>query len=209
MRWLLAALGAVLAVVWIRCVVEGRAELQRAAETRDFESKIEHLQYALRWYAPLGSVSAEAADELEGLARLAEATGRSGEALAAWRRLRGGILAIRHLGDPLGDRLPAVNARIAALMATAQLDAGGATVRGRDWVALNAEHAALLALDPTPAAGWRLAILLGFLGWVASAFAVTRRGFDAELKVRPGPLLRWGASTVICFGIWLLALWRA
>ncbi|MEZ4467201.1 MAG: hypothetical protein R3F43_22845 [bacterium] len=209
MRWLLAALAAVLAVVWIRCVVEGRAELERAEAAPDFASKIEHFQYALRWYAPAGGVSAQAADALEGLARLAEAQGRRDDALAAWRRLRGGILAIRHLGEPLGERLPMVNARIADLMADAQLAEGGPTLRGRDRAALIADHAALLALDPTPAAGWRMAILLGFLGWVASAFAVTRRGFDAELKVRPGPLLRWGASTVVCFGIWLLALWRA
>lgn len=206
--WALAVL-AVLVVVWIRCVVEGQSELAAAQKATDFTSRITHLQQAMRWYAPGADHCVDAANQLEALAREAEIAGRPEEALAAWRRLRGGIRATRHLWTPFADRAATADDRIAELMAHQQLAEGGPTVRGRTRAQLVADHKALLALDPTPGTGWILLITLSFLGWVASAFVLTRRGFDAALTLQSGPFLRWGATTLGFFALWLLGLWRA
>ncbi len=206
--WALAV-AAVLGVVWVRCVVEGRNELANAHKASDFASKIMHLQQAMRWYAPGADHCVEAAEGLEALAREAEASGRPEEALAAWRRLRGAIRATRHLWTPFADRAAAVDERIAELMAHQQLVEASATLRGRDRARLVADHKALLAQDPTPATGWILLITLSFLGWVGSAFVLTRRGFDAALTLQSGPFLRWSATTLGFFALWLVGLWRA
>jgi len=203
------ALVAVLGVVWVRCLVESHAELDAATHAPDFASRIMHLQQAMRWYAPGAGAPVEAADRLEAAARLAEVQGQPDEALAAWRRLRGGIRSTRHLWSPFGEREAAVDTRIAELMATQQLALGGPSVRGRDRATLVADHRALLALDATPKTGSILLILLGFVAWVASAFTLTRRGFDATLRVQRGPFLRWSMATLASFGLWLVGLWQA
>lgn len=208
MRWYLLAFVLVLAVVAGRVWHGARTELETAAKHQGAE-RLDRLQWAMRWYLPGASAPREAADALEALARASEADGKIEDALAAWRRLRGGILATRHLWSPFGDRLPRVNARIAELTADLQLGTGSVSIRGRDRATLIADHLALLQLDPTPALGWSLAVFLGFLGWVGGAAWTIRRGLTAEGALRRGPFLRGLAVTALCFGVWIVGLLNA
>lgn len=211
LRWGAGALALVLCVVWLRVWTSARSELalaEAAHAERRVEDAIRHYQYALRWYTPLASAPADAAAGLARLAVEAEQRADAKNALRAWRRLRGGILATRSVYTPFATALPQANRNIARLMAAEQLALGQPTLRGRTLAQLEADHLRLLELDPTPAVTWSLLVVFGFLGWVAGGFLVVFRGFDRDAKRTP-ELLRWAALTAGCFGAWLLGLWRA
>ena len=207
---LLAVVLVVLGAVWARAFSASRDELAagRAAEASgDLELARTRYQYAMRWYTPGAEAPAAGAAALQRLAETARTTGdREGE-LAALRRLRGGIRATRSLFSPFAAMANPVDARLAEVMADAQLAAGlGA---GRDRAAWTTEHARLLALDPTPATLPALATTLGFLAWVAAAFGFIFRGLDADLRLVPPSARRWSVAFVSSFGVWMLGLWFA
>jgi len=176
------------------------------AEGRVDEAQ-DHLQWAMRAQTPGASAPHRAADLLEGVAADALARGDDPTALRALRRLRGGILSTRHLWSPFSERLEAVNARLAAVTARTQIAEGNA--RGASLEALTAEHARLLALDPTPSVGASLAVSLGFLGWVGCLFGLIFRGLNAELRWVPHAARTWGAGALACFATWLAGLYIA
>lgn len=195
--------------VWGRAWVSARGELEaaRAAEAAgDVDRALAYHQYAMRWYTPLAAAPREAADALTAIADRAEAAGDRATALAALRRLRGAILATRSLYSPFGDRLPEVNRRLARLTAEEQLALGQPTLRGRDLATLEADHRRLLELDPTPATGWSLVVVLSFVGWVSGAALTIARGLDAEARLVRGPALRWGGFAALCFAAWIAGL---
>jgi hypothetical protein len=208
MKWYLAAAAVILSVIIGRVWTSARDELAQARQSQGAE-RLDRLQWAMRWYLPGAQAPRDAADELADYAIRAEQAGRQEDALGAWRRLRGGILATRHLWSPFGDRLPEVNRRIAMLTADLQISSGAITVRGRDRSTLVADHLALLQLDPTPAPGWGAAVFLGFLGWAGGAAWTIRRGLNAEGKVQRRRFLRGLAFTALCFGVWVLGLLNA
>lgn len=203
----------VLGVAWVRVALSAADELAQgqALETRrDRAGALRHYQWALRWYSPLASAPVKAADALDRMAREAVERGDRAEALAALRRLRGGILSTRWLLSPFGDRLPDVNARLAKLTAEQQVAEGHAvTIAGRSQSELEAEHARLLALDPMPAPGWSLLVVLSFLGWIGGGLLTIFRGLDREVRLQRGPALRYGALTAVCFSLWILGLTQA
>ena len=205
-----AALGVVLAVAFGRAWYEARDELsqaQAAERAGDLKAALAHYQYAARWYTPFAQAPEAGVDALARIAAEAEARGDRETALSAARRARGAILATRGVFSPFGDRLPAVNARLARLTATEQRALG--LDEGREPAALEAWHAELLALDPTPSAGWALATSMGFLGWIAGALGLLFRGLDAQLRLVRPAAARWSLMFATCFGIWLLGLWLA
>jgi len=184
-------------------LAEGEAAL---AEGRVDEAQ-DHLQWAMRAQTPGASAPHRAADLLEGVASDALARGDDPTALRALRRLRGGILSTRHLWSPFGDRLDDVNARLAVVTARTQIAEGNA--RGATLDALTAEHARLLALDPTPSVAASLAVSLGFLGWIGCLFGLVFRGLDADLRWVPRVARLWGAGALLTFAIWLFGLYIA
>lgn len=208
MKWYGLALALVLSVVVGRVWFDARTQLETAQQRQGAE-RLDRLQWAMRSYLPGTSAPREAADAIHAFAETAESAGKIEDALGAWRRLRGGILATRHLWSPFGDRLPHVNTRIAELTASLQLRSGAASIRGRDRPTLVADHLALLQLDPSPKAGWSVAVFLGFLGWVGGAAWTIRRGLTAEGKLRRAPFLRGLAVTVLFFGVWIVGLLNA
>lgn len=208
MRWYVAAAACVLAVIVARVWTNGRAEWAQAQSSQGIE-RLDRLQWAMRWYLPGAQAPRNAADALSQAARDAEQAGRPAQALAAWRRLRGGILTTRHLWSPFGDRLPVVNQRIAALVADQQLASGAATIRGRDRATLVADHLALLEADPTPEPGWGVMVFLGFLGWAGGAAWTIRQGLTAQGKIRRTRFLRGLAFTLACFAVWVFGLINA
>ncbi len=206
----LAAVAVVLAAVWVRVFTGARAELaaaQAAEAAGDRSAALTHHQYAMRWYTPFAAAPEASAAALRRLAEEARAAGDTATELSALHHLRGGIRSTRSLHSPFGDRAAEVDARLAELMADAELAAGLGDGRDRD--ALVAEHARLLALDPTPAPALALAATLGFLGWVAAAFGFLFRGLDADLRLVQPSARRWMVAFVSSFGVWMLGLWLA
>lgn len=209
MRPALAALAVVLLIVWFRVWSSSREELVHARQARaggDVEAAIRHYQYAIRWYSPAAGAPKQALFELKLLAADIEGRGDAKNALRAWRRLRGAIRATRSVYSPFADHADEVDRHIARLTAAEQLALGQPTLRGRDRAQLEADHLALLALDPTPPAEWGLLVVLSFLGWVSGGFLTIYRGFDRHARVVKPGFVRWALWTVGCFGLWVVSL---
>lgn len=210
-RWVALAVVLVLAVVWGRVFLSARAELaeaQAAESAGEMARAVEHYQYAMRWYSPLARAPTEASEALWRLGQAAEAADDRATALAAYRRLRGGILSTRSLYCPFCARLDATNDRIAALMAAEQMALGQPTIQGRSLEELERDHRALLALDPIPHPLWSLLIVGAFFGWIGGGFGTIFRGLDSDVRPVQPAFGRWLALTAVCFGLWLLGLWQ-
>lgn len=198
-----------LGVVAMRAVLEGRSALadgDDAAARGDFAEAIAKWRRAARWYLPLAPHVGGAYDRLEHLAREAEAKGDVTTALAAWRGIRGSILATRSFYTPQSHRLDPANQKIAALMAGLEGDRAdpGATPAERQ-----AWHYALLIQDPSPSVFWSIVALLGFGLWIGGAFWFALRGVSDQ----DGLVRRTAASSGACVAaglvIWLLGLYKA
>lgn len=212
LRPALAAVAVVLAAVWIRVFTEARDELavaQAAEAAGDRNASLTHYQYAMRWYTPFAAAPEAGASALRRLADEARTAGDAATELEALRLLRGGIRATRSLFSPFGVLAAEVDARLAELTTDAELATAPGDVRDRDREALLAEHARLLALDPTPAPVPALAATLGFLLWIGAAFGFLFRGLDADLRLVQPSARRWLAAFVSSLGIWMLGLWLA
>jgi hypothetical protein len=201
--------GLCLGVVVTRAVWEGRAALRAgdaALADGDPHEAVAWYRRAARWYVPLAPHVGDAYDRLEDLAEAAEGSGDVELALAAWRAVRGSILATRSVYTPHADRLDPANQRIAALMARVegpQADPGKSEAQRRDW------HYALLARDEAPSVPWSIVALLGFAMWLGGGVLFAARGVTAEdaLAARPAAL----AAALVAVGlvVWMLGLYNA
>lgn len=214
-RVVLRRLGIVLAVaaalaipVGVRVAWEGRAELDladAAADEEDIDAEIEHLGRAARWRIPLLSHDEEAIDRLLQLGTDAESRGGEGRqsALAAYREVRGALLATRTWGVPQRDVFDDVNVRIATLMAEQEADFGTDVGGTGDPYGY---HLALLQEVPGPDP-WRANFAaLAFVGWIATTVGFVLRGIDARGHLRPKSAVRWGVAALVLLATWALLL---
>jgi hypothetical protein len=112
-------------------------------------------------------------------------------------------MSTRSVYVPEAERLHAADLRIADLMASQpapRMDMGKS--RGQ----LRAEHLALLQAPVRPRMGWTVVLLIGFLGWVTGAFALSVRAVDSEDRFVPHELRRWGSLVVLGFGMFVLGM---
>ena len=198
-RWLrtvlrgLAVVAVLLAVVAVRVVTSSHGELSegdRLSARDDTDGAILAYRRAARFYAPGNPYSTEALDRLAAIAEDADAAGETERALAAWRSVRGAILATRSVYVPHGDRLARAETAIADLRARE-----GAT----------RERASLEA--PTrPKPLWAVVALLGWLGWTFGAFVFAQKALDEEDRVVPAAARLWGTVVVLAFGVFVIGL---
>ncbi len=163
-----------------------------------------HFGRALRWYVPGLPANRLAAEHLMELGMDAEAKGDRAAALAAYRELRRGVNATRHLWTPFEDLKARADQRIAYLMA-------GQGERLHDgtpapFEARRAEHLELLRRETLPSPGMSLLIAIGFFGWVGSVLAGIYLGLDREGRIRWRPMAAAAASWVTFFSLWLGAM---
>ena len=180
--------------------LEGENQLKQA---------IEHYQYAARWWLPWTQAPAEARAALFRIGTECEESRRPELALRAYRRLRGAILSTRWLLSVADSRRPVVEKRIATLMATAQLARGGPESRDESLGSLTEHHLELLRHDPVPTAGISFAVLVSFMGWIASIVWTIRRGLTRDLSIRRKPFILGLSLAGVFFAIWCLSLMRA
>lgn len=206
-RWLrpvsrAAAIGGVLlAVLAVRVVSASHAELHRGEQhlaRGEEDAAILALRRAGRLYAPGNPYSREALQRLLAIGRAAEERGDVPQALAAYRAVRGAIMASRSVYVPHQDRLEQADERIAELTAEA--------TRGRPGARPAATVLAELRAPLRPRLGWTLLLLAGWLAWIVGAFAFAHRALDEEDRVRPGAARLWGTVILVGFGSFVLGM---
>lgn len=201
--------GLCLGVVMTRAVWEGTRALAEgdAAQTQgDPQAAITQWRRAARWYVPGARHMRVAYDRLERLAVQAEDRGDLDTALAAWRGIRGSILATRSLYTPFAERLEPANRHIAALMAELE----GRTRAGNRSTPDEAERAVwhydLLARSHGPSPFWSLVAILGFALWMGGGLLFAWRGVTAEDELVPRTAAYAGLMVAGGLLVWMLGL---
>ncbi|MEM9492553.1 MAG: hypothetical protein AAGC55_25620, partial [Myxococcota bacterium] len=193
-------------VVVTRAVWDGSSALSAgdaALQRGDTEEAIALWRRAARWYVPLAPHVGRAYERLSDLAQRAEREGDRATALAAWRGIRGSILATRSVYTPHAERLEPANRRIAALMAASEdpaVDPNADEAGRAEW------HYALLERDDSPSVGWSLFALGGLALWLAGAFLFALRGVTADDQLVPQTAARAGIMVALGLVLWLLGL---
>lgn len=191
----LAALGVLLAVLGVRVVTGSRAELSRGESleaTGDLDAAILAYRRAARLYAPGNPYSAAALGRLAAIGARAEREGATELALAAYRSIRGGILATESFYVPHRATLARADERIAALSHSDPRDRRAALEE--------------LRAPRRPHVGWTLLLLGGWLAWTIGAFAFAQKALDEEDRV-VGPAARlWGTVIVLGFGLFVIGM---
>lgn len=192
----LALFAILAAIVAVRVVWSSRGEW-RAAQAAAGDDEIAHLGRAARLYAPGNPYSRRAVDKLAQIGR-----DDPERALAAWRELRSALLATRSFYTPRRALLDEANARIAELMADAELAAGSQPSRekARAW------HAARLAQDEAPSVAWTLVALLGLVAWVGCALGLLLRGVGEDDRLRLRAVLAWAAGVAVGLALFFVGL---
>lgn len=199
-------IGLALAVVVARVAVDGRAALRagEAAEARaDAEEAIRHYGDAARLYLPGAGHVTRALDRLEAIAAAAEEAGAPDIARRALEAFRAAALGTRSFYTPHAGRLPAIERRLAALLAELEdprVDPGASRAAREAW------HAARLARRPGPALPYVLLALAGLALWVGAAVGFFRAGLDPGLRLRRGPAIAAGVIFVLGFALFLTGL---
>lgn len=202
----LAITGVLLLVIAVRVVTASRSELAEADRLRErgeVEGSISHYRRAARWYAPGNPYSTSALDALAAIALHAEEAGDRELALAAWRSVRGAILAARSFYVPHAERLARADEHIATLMAALPpppMDAEQTEEERR------ATHLALLRGAPRPSVLWGVVALVGLGTWIAAALAFLTRAVDEDDRVIGAQARVWGTVWILGFGSFLLGL---
>ncbi|MGE5246784.1 MAG: hypothetical protein ACM3L8_00435 [Verrucomicrobiota bacterium] len=128
---------------------------------------------SISMYVPFSRTPRAAADRLWNAGEDALRKGNREEAFRAFGALRSGLLGIRHFGQPMADKLPRAEERMAALM-----PGGDSAARLRQ----------LAARHGTSRAGYPF-LIIGGLGWPASVLFLLGRRKKGEPAWRPGALL--------------------
>jgi hypothetical protein len=164
------ALGALLAVLVSRSLLEGRASIRRAYEhdsRGEVDAAIANAMRATKWYVPFAPHPREGYDLMRTIARRAEAAGDVETALVAWQAIRGGAHATRSLYVPFEDRSREADGQIALLLA-ARPPAGIDRDKPRD--RLVQEYRALLARDDGPRPAAVVALYAGLAMFLFGAY---------------------------------------
>jgi hypothetical protein len=203
----LVVAGLCVGVVVTRALWQGKSALaagDAAMERGDTHEAMGRWRRAARWYVPGASHVDRAYDRLETMAGQAEAQGDTNTALAAWRGIRGSILATRSFYTPHEHRLEPANQRIAALMAELETtDASGSRKERAEW------HYQLLRRDPAPSVFWSVVALLGFASWLGGGFLFALRGVTRDDVLVPRTAMYAGVMVASGLIVWMIGLYLA
>jgi hypothetical protein len=201
-----ALVALVIGALAVRVVYSAQQELAEAHASvagGDLDEAVVHYRRAARFYAPGSPYHVEALERLAVLGSAAEQRGDGERALAAYRAIRGSILASRSFYVPERARLSAADQSIARLMAELPLPG---VDQGKSREQVRVEHLALLSADPDPSLLWTCVLLIGFVGWVGAAFVFCARAIDAEDRFVRREVRTWGGVIVVGFGLFVLGL---
>jgi hypothetical protein len=185
-RCVLVGAGILLAVATVgaRLLWDARSNLmagERAESRGDRHTAIRNYQDAARLYFPGSPYVRRALDHLESAAASATQAGDGPSLRAALEAERAAILAARWLLIPYASRLPALELRLAQVLAANE---ERSVAPGVSFEARTAWHMERLTHRPGPALPYVLLGLFGLALWIASAIGFFLKGLDASLRLR-------------------------
>ena len=203
----LAIVVAMIATAGIRVLWGARLEYRRAqvaGESGDVHAAVVHYQRSLHWYFPGNPLRERALKALWEIGEKAEASSDPALALEAYRAIRNSIYATRSIYVPNRDWLEAANRRIARLEVSDDSAAWpdpALSASERFQVALET-----LSKDPAPSPVWSAVSIAGLFGWLAAFVGLVWKGFDAEGRVKRGPVALWAVGFLVAYAVWVLGL---
>lgn len=203
---IVGAISVLVLVLGVGVVSTSHAELRegdllRARNEVDFA--IAHYRRAARQYVPLNPYCVEALERLADIARSAEQDGDRERALAAWRSVRGAILASRSFYIPHSPRLSEANAHIATLMSELPPPAIDAARSPEERRAAESDRLGELR---DAALAFRLLALLGLATWIFAAWGFVTRAIDEDDRIIGASARLWGTAWIVGFGAFVLGL---
>jgi hypothetical protein len=203
--WVVAAL-VVAGTLYGRALLEARGALGEGDRlaARDVGAALVHWRHAVEWHAPGNPWSAGAVQRLWDVAVApAHTPAEAALALRALESLRTGILLTRSVYTPFGDRLPELEARIAA-----HRGAEAAARTGEPLASEVARQERLLreSRERAPHPLWSLVTTVAFALWLWLTWRGLRRSFDAEGRLVGRRALAWGGLSALALATWLLGL---
>ena len=207
-RWGLVSAGVVLALVVVgsRLLWDARSKLmagEHAEASGDRHAAIRHYQDAARLYVPGSPYVGRALDHLESVAASATRAGDGPSLRAALEAERAAILATRWLVIPHAARLPALELRLAQVLAANE---ERSVAPGVSFEMRTAWHMERLAHRPGPALPYVLLALFGLILWVGAAVAFFHKGLDERLRLRRRQAVISSLAFAVGLGIFLIGL---
>lgn len=196
----LLGLGALLAVVSVRLVLDGRRHLSAGESlARDGERAraLVELEEAARAYVPGSPYPRRAVERMGLIAKGHEMRGDITRAMSTWESVRRAVLSTRHLAQPNRDLLERAERELRRLRRGARTANRG---EGAD--------PATRPQDPSPTAS--LLLFAGLLAWIGGSLALIalpRRNGERRVRL-PARLVSW----IACLGglaLWLAMSWLA
>ena len=194
----------ILGVMTYRAVRDGRAALEhseKAFDRGDLPNAVLHARKAVLAYAPGVPHVRAGVERLRAVAVGAEAGGDLASARLAWGALRGALLEVRHLRQPLAADLSEADRNLARLSARRT----GADPQAGAEAAVRRE----LARVPGIAAWASAALTAGFLLAVSGLGVVALVGVTREGRIVPTPFSLGLALFVAGAACWTLAAYQA
>jgi len=194
----------ILGVMTYRAVRDGQAALEnseRAFDRGDLPNAVLYARKAVIAYAPGVPHVRAGVERLRAVAVGAEAAGDLSSARLAWGALRGALLEVRHLRQPLAADLGEADRNLARLSARRSVSA---PQEGAD-TAIRRELARVPGI-----AAWASALLsAGFLLAISGLGVVALAGVTREGRILPTPFSIGLALFVAGAACWTLAAYQA
>lgn len=202
--FVLLAIVVILGVMTYRAVRDGRVALEnseQAFDRGDLPNAVLHARRAVLAYAPGVPHVRAGVERLRAVAVGAEAAGDLASARLAWGALRGALLEVRHLRQPLAADLAEANRNLARLAARR----GGAGAKEEASVAIRRELARVPGIE-----AWASALLsAGFLLAISGLGVVALVGVTREGRILHAPFSLGLALFVVGAACWTLAAYQA
>jgi len=200
----LFGLAVALAVIVTRLLIDSRQACRQgaAAEQRgDMTEAIRHYLDAGRLYVPGSPFVRQALDRLDTIGVALVNKGDYPLARSAFESERAALLGTRSFYTPYAARLPAIERRIARLLAAEEGGTASASFEERAvW------HAERLMQRPGPKTSMVLLALIGLGIWISCAVIFLRKGLSASLLLQRGPALLAGAGFLLGLALFLVGL---
>jgi hypothetical protein len=197
---LLAAVG----VVVVRLVLEANTAYRQGVAAEDRGELVEAVRHYLdagRAYVPGNPVVRRALERLDAIGVAAVTRGDYATARTAFESARAALLGTRSFYTPFADRLPAINRRLARLMAATEDPLGSSTFEER-----TAWHEQRLGEPVRPKTSFVALALLGLALWCTSAVVFVRKGLDKNLALVRAPAVLAGLGFLVGLAMFLVCL---
>jgi hypothetical protein len=185
-----------------RAYHQGEAYLQMG----DYIRAVTFFDRSIRWYSPWNPYVTRSAGRLWEIGHLAETEGNTPLALIAVTTLRRGFHAARGIYAPGKNWIIQCDEKIA------RLEGNNAAGRFHEEADRTADASSGQSPQETaPHILWTLILEFGFLGWLGAMFGFILFACKGgrEPKIHTARALVWGSIALICFGVWVIGMWKA